>query len=150
MIIVSLNLLLFTVTFQPAQRFFSLLPLKFTNRVFVTDCTGCLSPCTSVPASSHLYDWNMQNCVVVTDRVSTPVRRGTLWRPASSSTSGTESRSHTRTWAGPTTASGTSTERLGFTEWQPLLRTSRDLTAACCFYTSPVRPHHCSSLQQRQ
>lgn len=35
-------------------------------------------------------------------------------------------------------ASGTSIEQLGFTEWQLWLKTARDLTAAHCFYTSPV------------
>lgn len=70
---------------------------------------------------------------------SPPVCRESRRGPASSSTSGTASRSPTPTWAGPMTAYSTSTERLGFTEWRPSPRTARDLTAACCFYTSPVR-----------
>lgn len=63
MIIVSVFLVLFVVTFQSPHCFYCLLPLKFTHRVFVTDIAGQLSPSTLVPASSHLYDWNMQNCI---------------------------------------------------------------------------------------
>lgn len=66
-------------------------------------------------------------------------RRG----PASSWTSGTASRSRTPTWAGPMTASSTSTEPPGSTEWRRWPRTARAPTAACCSCTSPVRGPGC-------
>ena len=74
------------------------------------------------------------------------VHRGTRRGPASSSTSGTASGSSTPTWAGPMTASSTSTGRPGSTGWRRRLRTARDPTAAPCSCTSPVRDQETSLL----
>lgn len=80
MVIVSLFLLFFVVTSVPTALPLSpsTHPLKLPNRVFVTDFAGRLRPSTSVPASSHLYDWNMQKCMVVTDTVSHRLYAGGL------------------------------------------------------------------------
>lgn len=136
--------------FSPRQSSDVVFSLLFSCKLFVTQLipVGHLIPSTLVDSTS-LYLVSVQHpdlshldrCYVLPF-----VHRETHSGPISSSTLGMASRSHTLIWAGQMMESNTSTELLGFTEWQRMLKTARDLTAAHCFYTSLVCEWKISSL----